>query len=131
MLVFEVLDGAPGRDPGDIHDHVHRTVSGVDLIAQRFDRVVVSDVDRFRHADFPACRLNPPRRIGEPLSVDVRQEDLSALARGQKRGCLANAAGGAGEQALLVAEILDRHRGSGDGSDGTRTRGLRRDRPAL
>ncbi len=76
--VLEPLDRPPGRDPGDVHHHVHAAVGGVDLLREGDDRLVVGDVGGGRMADpAPASRISVGDLL-QGLGLDVGQEELGA-----------------------------------------------------
>ena len=99
--VGQLVHRAPGRHTGDVHHHVHRGPTGVDVRRERGDLVDVGDVE---HA--VSCHHRPQRagvgdRRGQPLGVAVGQVELRTLDSQPQRGRTADPARRAGQEAAL------------------------------
>ncbi len=100
--MFELLDFAPGRDPGDVHDDVHAGRDRVHFRGEGDHRLVVGDVGRREVRDDPSRVADLGDDPLEALAVAVGEEELGALAGGGDRRRPADPAGRAGDQAALA-----------------------------
>ena len=79
-----LLEQLPARDARVVHQHLSAAVLSLDRAREALHLLELRHVD-FVPAHPRAARLDPPRRLGEPVDVDVRQRELAALAREPQR----------------------------------------------
>ena len=106
MPMGEMFDGSPRGDAGDVHDDVHRPMTGVDVGGEVGHLVVVGDIERAMLGDFGTGTAGVGNRLGESLSVDVGQIQHRPVGGQSQGGGPTDTTGRTGDENPLAREAV-------------------------